>query len=111
MTDKAREAMRPLVLAGALSVTMVSTACLAGPSDACLAAVNTAAQQAVAKSPWIGQATAVGSPFAVRPNVLRASVSLFGPQSAIFSVDVGIDPDCNVRSTSIELESNPWLFR
>jgi hypothetical protein len=110
MTGDAHGAIGLLAL-GALSAAMASSPCLARPSDACLAAVNAAAQDAVTKSPWIGQANAVGTPFVWRPNVLRASVSLFGPQSAIFSVDVGIDAACNVRSTSIELESNPWFWR
>ena len=100
MSD-AHGAIGPLALFGALSVAMASSPCLARPDDACLAAVNAAAQQAVANSPWIGQANPIGTPFVLRPGVLRASVGLFGPQSAFFSVDVGIDAACNVRSTSI----------
>jgi len=100
--------MKPLVLAASLSAVLLGSASLATPSDACVAAVNRAAQQAVAKTPWIGQAMAVGSPFAIRPGVLRASVSLFGPQSAIFAVDVAIDAACDVLSTTVLLESNPW---
>jgi len=99
--------MIAIVLAASLSVAPLSVS-LAAPTGACAAVVNEAAQKAVAKTPWIGQATPVGAPFATSPGVLRASVSLFGPQSAIFSVDVAIDGACHVLSTSVQLESNPW---
>ena len=107
MMGETRAAVSRLVLSASLSVVPLS-ASLATPSGACLAVVNRAAQQAVEKSPWIGQATAAGAPYAVGPGVLRASVGLFGPQSALFSVDVAIDAACHVLSTSIILESNPW---
>lgn len=98
------------IVAGLTAATFVSPA-FATPNAACLAVVNAAAQQAVANSPWIGQANSIGEPFVLGPGVWRASVGLFGPQSAFFSVDVGVDPGCNVRSTSIRLDSNPWRSR
>ena len=103
-----RSVMKALVLAASLSAVVFSSPNRAAPSGACVARVNQAAQRAVERTPWIGQATAVGMPFALKPHVLRASVSLFGPQSAIFSVDVGVDAACDVLSTSVLLESNPW---
>ena len=104
-----RRVMKALVLVESLSAVLLCPASFAAASSACLAVVSRAAQQAVERTPWIGQATAVGAPFALTAHVLRASVTLFGPQSAIFSVDVGVDAACNVLSTSVLLESNPWL--
>ena len=102
-----RGAISRLVVSAGLCIVPLS-ASLATPRGACVARVNRAAQQAIEKSPWIGQATAAGAPYAVSPGVLRASVGLFGPQSALFSVDVAIDAACRVLSTNIILESNPW---
>jgi hypothetical protein len=105
--------MRRFRVSGAatLALALLQGAALAGSRGACNAAVNEAAVEAVDRSPWIGQASAVGDPFVLRPGVLRARVGLFGPQSAFFDVDVSVDAGCNVRSTSIRLDSNPWLFR
>ena len=111
MTGNAHGAARRLLVAASLGAAMFPSASLAKPSDACLAAANGAAQEAVTRTPWIGQANSIGTPFVLRPGVLRASVGLFGPQSAFFSVDVGIDPACNVRSTNVRLDSNPWPIR
>jgi hypothetical protein len=90
MTVEARGVMKSLVLAASLSAVPFS-ASLAAPTGACFAVVNKAGQEAVERTPWVGQANAFGSPYDCAPCVLRASVSLFGPQSAIFSVDFAID--------------------
>jgi hypothetical protein len=100
-----------LFLAAGFGASLFGSANFATPSGACVAVVDRAAVQAIERTSWIGQATTLGRPFAVRQGVLRAGVSLFGPQSAIFSVDVAIDSACNVLSTSIRLESNPWHDR
>ena len=98
--------MQPLPAAAALlGAAMCSAPSLAQVSPDCVGAVDRAAVAAVNHIPVIGQTTAHGSPFALKPGVLRVEVDVFGPQSQVYAVDVSIDSACRVLATSARLES------
>ena len=98
--------MKPLsAVMAMLSAALFSSAGFAGTRDGCTKIVNAAALRAVDRIPVIGQTTALGSPFAIEPGVLRVEVEVFGPQTQVYAVDVTIDDACNVLATSTRLES------
>jgi hypothetical protein len=98
--------MKPIfAVAAVLSAAICGSASYAEADGGCAKVVDAAALRAVNRIPVIGQTSARGSPFMIKPGVMRVGVEVFGPQTQIYAVDVTIDDACRVLATSTRLES------
>ena len=106
MWTEARRPEKPLLIA-VFGAALCSTASFAAIGEDCTTNVDRAALQAVNKTLPIGQTTVFGSPFAIKPDVWRVEVEVFGPETLVYSVDATVDRACRVLATSARLESRP----
>ena len=106
MWIEARRQEKPLLIA-VFGAALWSNASFAAISEDCTTNVDRAAVQAVNRTLPIGQTTVFGSPFAIKPDVWRVEVDVFGPETLVYSVDATVDRACRLLATSTRLESRP----
>ena len=99
------------LISAILSIATFNTVSFAQKNINCTNVVDKAALRAMDRTNPLAQTFVYGEPVAFGPSLLRVEVEVFGTQDALYDVDVRIDRACNVLSTSVRLESNPWPGR